>query len=217
MSDTKVVQVFQSMKVILEMLTFRGYNVDEYKNYNLETIRQKVEESGNDYLESPLNLYVQNEDKDRKCLVVFFLNKKFKKQYATDIMEYVLDEDCPTPLRENKDECVFISMCPVKDTGFDAVASVYNEYHICSQLFYIKNLMYNILNHRLVPTYRILNKEEIEEVKGKYHVQRLSQFPLIKSHDIVARFIGLHSGDVVEVKNKSRNGGMNTFYRYCDN
>ena len=61
MSDTKVVQVFRAMKVILEMLEFRGYNVDSYKNYNLETIRHKVEESGEDYLESPLNIYTYNE------------------------------------------------------------------------------------------------------------------------------------------------------------
>ena len=67
MSDTKVVQVFRAMKVILEMLEFRGYNVDSYKNYNLETIRYKVEESGEDYLESPLNIYTYNEEKDRRC------------------------------------------------------------------------------------------------------------------------------------------------------
>lgn len=217
MSDTKVVQVFRAMKVILEMLEFRGYNVDSYKNYNLETIRHKVEESGEDYLESPLNIYTHNEQKDRRCLVVFFITKKFKKQYASDIMEYVLDEDCPTRIREeSQDECVFISMHPIKDSGMEAIASIHNEFKISCQLFYIKNLMYNILHHKLVPEYKVLNEEQVELVKNKYHVQKLSQFPLIKSHDAVARFIGLHPGDVVEIKNKSRNGGINTFYRYCD-
>jgi DNA-directed RNA polymerase subunit H (RpoH/RPB5) len=217
MSDNKVVQVFRAMKVILEMLEFRGYNVEQYKNYTLETIRNKVEESGDDYLESPLNIYVNNPDKDKNCLVVFFLNKKFKKQYASDIMEYVLDEDSPTPIREESgDECVFISMYPVKESGLAAITSIHNEFKIPCQLFYIMNLMYNILNHKLVPEYRIISEDEIEEVKNKYHVQRLSQFPLIKSHDAVARFIGLHAGNVVEIKNKSKNGGVNIYYRYCD-
>ena len=110
--------------------------------------------------------------------VVFFITKKFKKQYASDIAEYVLDEDCPTRIREESQMNVYSFQCPIKDSGLEAIISIHNEFKISCQLFYIKNLMYNILRHKLVPEYKVLSNEEVEQVKNKYHVQKLSQFQL---------------------------------------
>lgn len=214
MSDTRVHNLYKAMDVILSILVRRGYNVDKFKNYTYETIRINIE-TEEDFLNNPLNIYVTNEEKDKRCLVIFFLNKKFKKQHGTDVMEYVLDEDCPTPLRKNKDECIFISINDVKESGHSAVLSLYNEYNVSCQLFYIKTLMYNPLNHSLVPDYEVLDEEEIKELTTKFRVQTLSQLPLIKSDDIIARLLGLHPGNVVRVTNKSRNGGTNIYYRYC--
>lgn len=215
-SDSITVQLYRCRKVILEMLEERGYNVDHLKNYTIDTVREMREAGGEDDLTRQINIYVRNEEKDKRCFVLFVLNSKFKKMYANDAMDELIDEDSPYNLRSNKDECVFICIHPVKESGIDAVNGIYNEHKINAQVFYIKELLYNPLHHTLVPKFRILTTEEISRIKNKYHVQRLNQFPIIKKHDAVGKFIGIRIGDVVEITNKSRNGGVNIYYRYCD-
>jgi DNA-directed RNA polymerase subunit H (RpoH/RPB5) len=215
-SHSIIIQLFRCRKIVLEMLEERGFNVEHLKNYSIDMIRE-MKDSSDDDITRQLNIYVKDEERDRRCCVIFVLKSKFKKSNANDMIEQVLDEDYQNRIYPEKDDCVFISLYPIKETGMEAINNIYTEHKVNAQVFYIKELLYNPLHHVLVPKFRILSKEEIEKVKNKYHVQRLNQFPLIKKHDAIAKFIGIRIGDVVEITNKSRNGGTNIYYRYCDN
>lgn len=215
-SHSIIVQLYRSRRIILEMLEERGYDVEHLKNYSIDMIRE-MKDSSDDDMTRQLNIYLEDTERDRRCVVVFVLKSKFKKSNANDMIEQLLDEDSPTRIYPEKDDCVFVSLHPIKETGIEAINNIYTEHKVNAQVFYIKELLYNPLRHVLVPKFRILDDEEVERVKNKYHVQRLNQFPIIKKHDAIARFIGIRIGNVVEITNKSRNGGSNVYYRYCDN
>jgi DNA-directed RNA polymerase subunit H (RpoH/RPB5) len=212
-----IINLYRCRSVVIEMLKFRGYNTENYENYTIETVREALRDEHDEIIGNPLNIFVNNGEKDKRCIVLFVITSKFRKQIATELVEYLIDEDATdTPIRPGKDEIIFVSMHQVKDSAIQAIVNIYNEYQLHSQVFYIEKLLYNPLKNQLVPDYRILEKNEVDNVRRKYNVTHLSQFPLIKTIDAVGKFIGIRIGDVVEIKNKSPNGTLQTYYRYCD-
>ena len=79
------------------------------------------------------------------------------------------------------------------------------------QIFYKKELMYNPLKHVLVPKHRLLSTAEANTVLKKHSIDNPNKLPIILKTDVIARWLGVRSGDVVEIE---RTGG-NLFYRYC--
>ena len=79
------------------------------------------------------------------------------------------------------------------------------------EIFYTKELMYNPLKHDLVPKHRRLSSKEAVTILKKYNVDNPNKLPLIQKTDVVARWLGVRRGDIVEIE---RIGG-NLFYRYC--
>ena len=76
-----------------------------------------------------------------------------------------------------------------------------------------KERMINIFQHELVPKHIVLNKKEIEEVLGKYHVKP-HQFPYIKVSDPACQMIGAKPGDLIKIIRRSPTAGEATAYRY---
>ena len=79
------------------------------------------------------------------------------------------------------------------------------------QIFYTKELLFNPLKHELVPWHRRLGPAEAASILKKYNIDNPNKLPLIPKTDVVARWLGVRSGDIVEIV---RTGG-NLFYRYC--
>ena len=72
---------------------------------------------------------------------------------------------------------------------------------------------FNILDHKLVPEHRIMPKEEVEQVLGKYNITRV-QLPKIKKSDPISKQIGAKPGDVLCIVRKSQTAGESTAYRF---
>ena len=83
------------------------------------------------------------------------------------------------------------------------------------QYFHFKNLLYNPTKHKLVPKHVKLTSEEIIEMMKKYNLQNKSQLPYILQDDAIARWIGLHPGDVVRIERYNNNSGLSFYYRVC--
>jgi DNA-directed RNA polymerase subunit H (RpoH/RPB5) len=212
-----IVNLFRCRSVVIDMLKIRGYDTANLENYTMDTIREAFSDDSEEVIGNPLNIFVENTKKDKRCMVLFVIHKKFKKQIARELVEYLIDDEMnDKPLRVGKDELIFISMNRVKDSAIQAIVNIYNEYNLHSQVFYIERLLFNPLNHILVPKFRILEKNEIEEIRKKLNIKHLTQLPLIKTTDSAGKFFGIRIGDVVHVQNKSPNGGEESYYRYCD-
>ena len=76
-----------------------------------------------------------------------------------------------------------------------------------------KERMINIFQHELVPKHIVLNKKEVEEVLGKYHVKP-HQFPYIKVSDPACQMIAAKPGDLIKIIRRSMTAGEATAYRY---
>lgn len=130
---------------------------------------------------------------------------------------------------------------PPSETILNVVASLSN----IVQIFHEAQLSFNIMEHRKVPSHRILNKEEMDKVFEKFHIsipeitkkvqqdnvainpelpflQQLGMsykeympLPYLWTQDPVAKWIGAKPGDIVEIMRKSRTAGPTPYYRFC--
>ena len=76
-----------------------------------------------------------------------------------------------------------------------------------------KKKEFNIFKHELVPKHVALNKKEVEEILGKYHI-RAYQLPYIKASDPAVQAIEAKAGDVLKIVRKSPTAGEVVVYRY---
>ena len=79
----------------------------------------------------------------------------------------------------------------------------------------IKRLQFNILNHVLVPSHRVMDEKEVKDVMIKYNITDKSQFPDISRFDPVARVIGLRPGQVCNIIRASKTAIETNYYRVC--
>ena len=78
-----------------------------------------------------------------------------------------------------------------------------------------KQLLYNPLQHELVPKHTKLTKEAGATLMTKYNIKHKSQMPFILKNDIISKWIGLKPGDIVEVERYNINSGLSYYYRCC--
>lgn len=94
-----------------------------------------------------------------------------------------------------------------------------SKHGIVIQLFNLRNLMFNITKHFMVPHHQVLNMwingEEIEIMKKTYNIHQFSELPIISHNDPVAKFIGLIKGDVCKITRNNKTSGTYIIYRYC--
>jgi len=83
------------------------------------------------------------------------------------------------------------------------------------QYFQINQLLFNPTKHKLVPEHRKLSTTEINEIMEKYLIKNKLQMPIIMHNDVIAKWIGLKQGDIVEIKRYNENSGLSYYYRYC--
>jgi DNA-directed RNA polymerase I, II, and III subunit RPABC1 len=75
--------------------------------------------------------------------------------------------------------------------------------------------MFNPLKHELVPPHRKLSITEVKEVMEKYMINSKTNFPYILKNDVIAKWLGLKTGDIVEIKHYNPNSGLTYYYRCC--
>ncbi|CAD8203226.1 unnamed protein product [Paramecium octaurelia] len=132
---------------------------------------------------------------EAKKIVQDFSNKQVKRL----IMLFPTDPFATKPQVVDKKARTFI----------DQVNSLQNY---SFELFGEDDLVYDVTKHELVPQHIILNEREKELLLKKYGLVD-NQLPRILQSDPIARFLGLHHGDVVKIIRKSETAGLYVTYR----
>jgi DNA-directed RNA polymerase I, II, and III subunit RPABC1 len=83
------------------------------------------------------------------------------------------------------------------------------------QYFQLNELQFNPTKHQLVPPHRKLTTEEATEVMNKYLVKNKLQMPIILRTDVIAKWLGLKQGEIVEILRFNENSGKSYYYRCC--
>lgn len=83
------------------------------------------------------------------------------------------------------------------------------------QYFQLNELQFNPTKHQLVPQHRKLSTDEMTEIMNKYLIKNKLQMPIILRTDVIAKWLGLKQGDIVEIIRYNENSGKSYYYRCC--
>jgi DNA-directed RNA polymerase I, II, and III subunit RPABC1 len=137
--------------------------------------------------------------------IVYYLNNKFK---VSDLRKYL----------QPVDDRVFTDIVLVfkeKINNFNP-KNVDELNNVNLQIFMIKELMYNISKHVLVPKHEaIRDSDAIVDIVATYSLKSKLQFPIILKTDPMVRYLNVQPGQLVKITRNSPSCGDNILYRCC--
>lgn len=199
-----------SRTIILEMLKLRNYDTS-----NISTDLLVTNETDQD----KLTIKVKNEDENELTHVYYNISntrtnhKKISSKVET-IMK-TINED--KNIKKNTEiNIIFIVLDAITPSVKEVIKLLNNKYNIYMQVFPIKQLMFNVTKHRIVPKHiRIKKLQNKSDFLQSLHIDNLDKLPKILDSDPVAMFIGLRPGEICKIIRPSQSAGIHNVYRYC--
>jgi DNA-directed RNA polymerase I, II, and III subunit RPABC1 len=87
-----------------------------------------------------------------------------------------------------------------------------NDEYKLYEIFSMKNLMFNITHHEIVPQHILLTQEEADMILKQYQTTR-TQLPKLLTTDPVAKYYGMKAGDICKIIRQSPMTGESYYYR----
>jgi len=193
-----------SRTIILEMLELRGYDISSIPS-QLFTIDTKHE---------LLTIKVEKETEITHVYYVIQTTRTNHKKISKKT------EEVMNKIEETKKDLniIFIVLDSVTPSVKDIIKILNIKYNIYIQVFPIKQLMYNVTKHRIVPEHiRIKDLPNKNDFLQSLHINSLDKLPKILDTDPVAMFIGLKPGEICKIIRPSQSAGIHNVYRYCIN
>ena len=204
-NSSETVSIFKSRNNLLQQLKIQGYNVENYEGSNLTEVNSMVESKQMDML-------VKNDENSKKVYVKYHLVKNLR---LNNIQEYIDDlfnlESILTPT----DNLVIVIKSEPNESLIKAVQNIWEQQRIFVILYNLKRLQFNILDHSLVPSHRVLSQEESDEIRKKFNITCDQQIPTISRFSPVSLAIGIRPGDICEIIRPSKTAVNTLFYRIC--
>tara|TARA_B100000927_G_scaffold249560_1_gene213648 strand:+ start:1114 stop:1749 length:636 start_codon:yes stop_codon:yes gene_type:complete len=200
-----IAKIYKSRKIMLNLAERRGYNIDQYKDFNIPEIATLFGTCN-------LDMLLTNPETQSKLYFKYHLKTKISKTHIQDYIEdlYNVEET----LGED-DNLIIVGKDKPNDTLINVLDMSYKTERYYVNIYNIHDYLYNILDHVLVPPHRIIDNEEKKEVAKYYNIVNDSQWPEISRFDPVANAIGLKPGDVVEIIRSSPTSLTTKYYRFC--
>jgi DNA-directed RNA polymerase I, II, and III subunit RPABC1 len=190
---------FRVRKTTMEMLEDRGYEVsEEDKNMNYEDFTNRLEENS-------IQLIATHRMNPVKMVYVAFIldAKSFSKKDLV-ALKALMDEKYPT----NE-----VTVIIVQDKQTPQIAKeLLNDEYKLYEIFSMKNLMFNITHHEIVPQHILLTQEEADMILKQYQTTR-TQLPKLLTTDPVAKYYGMKAGDICKIIRQSPMTGESYYYR----
>ena len=190
-------EVYSARRTVCSMLAIRGYTVDPA--YSLQTPEQVVAL----YVHNPARLTVVAQGPDGSLIAALFhvhCGKRKEKLGVGCVRQYA-----KILHRMSIFKAILVSH------GLTPLASRELTHHMVHmEPFLFRELVVNILEHKLVPKHEPLEGAERKAFMQKY---RLEDLPLILHTDPVVRFLGLKDGDVVKITRPDFVAGLYVTYR----
>lgn len=204
-SNSFIISIYNSRKILLEILQERGFNITKYSNFGITEIGILLEHN-------QLDMLLENDNTKKKIYVKFYINKLIKPQNIYDIVEDLFHIET---ILEKKDDLMIIIKDEPNDTMMENIKDIWVSENIYVSLLNIKRLQFNILKHSLVPKHTLLSLDEKEAFMKKYNIIDKSQIPDISFFGPVSIVLGIRPDDVVKIERSSRTAIQSDFYRIC--
>ena len=200
-----IAKIYKSRKTMLNLAERRGYNTDDYKDFNIPEIATLFGTCN-------LDMLLTNPETQSKLYFKYHLKTKISK---THIQDYIEDLYNVEEILGEDDNLIIVGKDKPNDTLISVLDMTYKTDKYYVNIYNIHDYLYNILDHVLVPPHRIIDNEERKEVAKYYNIVNNSQWPEISRFDPVAIAIGLKPGEVVEITRSSPTSLTTKYYRFC--
>ena len=203
--------VFTSRKNLLNLMERQGYNVSDYKNFSINEINTMYQNNQLDMLLEKTNEDIKTKRKN-KIYIKYYLGKVLRPSNVQEMIDdlFNLEEILTT-----EDTLFIVTKDEMNETLTNELKHIFEKDNIFIVIQGIKGLLFNILEHVLVPDHRVMSDDEIELIMKKYNLRNKSEFPDISRFDPVAQVIGLRPGKVCEITRISKSSIESKYYRVC--
>ena len=201
-SSNFVDDVYQSRKNIIKYLELEGYDCSDFNNFTLNDIHTMINTKQLDILC----------EKDNKILVKYHLENTLRANVLYEYIEEFYNVD--NVLNKN-DNFVIVLYDKPNDTLIQLLKSIWEQDGIFITIFSIKNTLFNILDHVMVPKHRKLKQEEKKNIMMKFNITNEVEIPEISRFDPVAIILFLRPGELCEITRYNKTYIQNIFYIIC--
>lgn len=211
-SSILISHIYNSRKIVLELMQKQGYNVNDYANFSINEVNSMKQNNQLDMLLEKSDEHVTSENPKNKIYIRYYLSAR---PAAKNIQEMIDDLFILSETLKKTDTLFIIIKDDPNETLINELKHIWESEGIFIIVESIKRLQFNILEHILVPPHRVLVESEVIEVMKKYNVVNKTQFPDISRFDPVARVIGLRPGQLCHITRPSKTAIETNYYRIC--
>jgi DNA-directed RNA polymerase subunit H len=203
--SNRVLQVYKSRKILLELLEDQKYNITDYDNFSINEVDAM-------YTNSQLDMILHREKDDSHVYVNYV--KKWSADTLEKLVEDLFEIECLLK-DKTKDHIIMVLNEEPNQTIFEKVKYIFDKNGYFIIPFNIARLQFNLLKHELVPTAMILNSVQEEALFKEYHLTTAMNLPEISRFDPQAMAIGLRPGKIMKLMRKSPTAMNAIYYRVC--
>jgi DNA-directed RNA polymerase subunit H (RpoH/RPB5) len=211
-SSILISHIFNSRKVVLDLMKQQGYNVNDYSNFSINEVNSMKLNNQLDMLLETNDDNVTDETPKKKIYIRFYLSSR---PAPKNIQEMIDDLFILTETLKKTDTLFIIIKDDPNETLVNELKHIWESEGIFIVIESIKRLQFNILEHVLVPPHRVMVESEVKQIMTKYNITDKVQFPDISRFDPVARVIGLRPGQVCNITRASKTAIETNYYRVC--
>tara|TARA_B110000285_G_scaffold179138_1_gene201659 strand:+ start:629 stop:1255 length:627 start_codon:yes stop_codon:yes gene_type:complete len=204
-SSEYIRRIYRSRTVLLDLMEQQGYDTKNYSNFSVNNVEAMV---GNNQLDMLL------ERSDGKKASIMYIDKKtqLKSKVIDDYIENLIDIE---NVIEKKDDIILVYKDEPNENTLNHIKYKFDNEGIYIVVHNIKRLLFNILEHKMVPKSRVLSDIEVENLKIKYNLRTLKQLPEVSRFDPQSLAMCLRPGQVCEYIRKSPTSIESKYYRLC--
>lgn len=205
-TSDRIASIYKSRNTILELLGKQGYDVNDSAEFSINEIDAM-------YNAQQLDMFFTNTNTGKRVAVVYFIySKGLRAQHIDDLLnEHFHIDDRLT----KNDDLILICDDDPNDNNTSKIKYLFEHDRIFVNIINIKRLQFNILEHEIVPKSRVLNDEEVNNLKIQYNLKHLKELPELSRFDPQAQAMCLRPGQVCEFQRKSVSAITTNYYRIC--
>jgi DNA-directed RNA polymerase subunit H (RpoH/RPB5) len=208
-TNNRILNVYKSRTVILELLDNLGYNTDDYDGFTINEVDAM-------YASSQLDMLLTNAE-NKKIYVRYYISDKTSNRQLrpANIDEIVRDLYLVESVLTRGDTLMIVMDDDPNDSVLAKLEYIYNRDGVFVVAQSLRRLQFNVLNHAMVPKVEVLTREQTDEFRKTYNVNELSQLPQISRFDPMALAVCMRPGQVCKIVRQSPTALSYDYYRVC--
>ncbi|MEE8479307.1 MAG: DNA-directed RNA polymerase subunit RpoH/Rpb5 C-terminal domain-containing protein [Candidatus Neomarinimicrobiota bacterium] len=151
-------------------------------------------------------------DENKKLYVKYHLTTRLGSSHIYDYVDDLFDIE---EVLTSEDDLIIISKDKTNQTICDLVEQLFIKDKKFVNIYNFHDYLFNVLDHEMQPTFRILSKDEKQEIMKRYNIVKDKEFPDISRFDPVSQAIGVRPGQLIEITRSSPTAVKSLYYRIC--